>query len=146
MSKTAIGLVSFVVAFGLCGSIASGQQNQIVNGEFDDGLNSWGTYGAAGFNLEVVQGAALSGNNAIMIDVLDASAATAIGFAQGGLGLVQDQTYPIGFTAKAEQDREMVVLFQLYKPEIPQWLTLWETKVQLTTSPQSFNFEYLHHS
>ena len=141
-----ICLVSFALVFGFSGSIACGQENQIINGEFDDGLNSWGTYGAAGFNLEVVQGAALSGNNAIMIDVLDASAGTAIGFAQGGLGLVQGEPYPIGFTAKAEQDREMVVLFQLYRPEIPQWLTLWETTVQLTTSPQSFNFEYLHES
>jgi len=144
MSKTVICLVSFALAFGFCGSIAFGQENQIVNGEFDDELNSWGLYGTAGFNLEVVQDAALSGNNAIMIDVTDASAGTAIGFTQGELELVQGQTYPIGFTAKAEQDREMVVLFQIYKPEIPQWLTPWETTVQLTTNPQSFSFEYLH--
>ena len=141
-----ICLVSFALVFGFSGSIAYGQENQIVNGEFDDGLNAWGLYGAAGFNLEVVQDADLSGNNAIMIDVSDASAGTAIGFTQGGLELVQGQTYPIGFTAKAEQDREMVVLFQIYKTEIPQWLTPWETTVQLTTEPQSFKFEYLHES
>ena len=144
MFKTVIYLVSCVVAFGFCVSVVSGQENQIVNGEFDDGLNSWGLYGEAGFNLEVVQDAGLSGNNAIMIDVTDASAGTAIGFTQGGLELVEGQTYPIGFTAKAEQDREMVVLFQIYKPEIPQWLTPWETTLQLTTEPQSFSFEYLH--
>ncbi|MFH1717150.1 MAG: PA14 domain-containing protein, partial [Planctomycetota bacterium] len=133
-----------VLMCGLCGSIAAGQENQIVNGEFDDGINAWNSYGAAGFTFQVVQGAAMSGNNAVMIDVTDASAATAIGIAQGGLGLVQGQTYQIGFTGKAEQDREMVVLFQIYKPEIPQWQTPWETTVQLTTTPQSFNFEYTH--
>ena len=151
MSKTVICLVSFIMAFGFCGLTASGQDNQIVNSEFDDGLNMWSLYGADGFNLEVVQDADLSGDNAIMVDITDASAGTAIGFTQGAstegnLGLVEGQTYPIGFMAKAEQDREMVVLFQIWKTEIPQWLTLWETTVQLTTEPQSFEFEYLHES
>jgi len=144
MCRKIVRPIFIVLVLGLCGSIAVAQENQIVNGEFDDDLNSWDLYGATGFNLEVVQGAALSGNNAIMVDVLDASATTAIGFAQQMIGLVQGDMYPIGFTAKAEQDREMVVLFQLWKQEIPQWLTLWETTVQLTTSPQSFNFEYQH--
>jgi len=149
MFRTAICLLCLVTAFGFYGAIAFSQENLIINGEFDDGLNSWNTYGAAGFNLEVVQDADLSGRNAIMIDVTDASAGTAIGFAQGGfndinLELVQGQTYPIGFIAKAEQEREMVVLFQIYKPEIPQWLTPWEQRIQLTTEPQSFSFEYLY--
>ncbi len=144
MCRKNVRSIVIVLVLGLCGSIAVAQDNQIVNGEFDDDLNSWDLYGAAGFNLEVVQGAAMSGNNAIMVDVVDASAGTAIGFAQQMIGLVQGDMYPIGFTAKAEQDREMVVLFQLWKQEIPQWLTLWETTVQLTTSPQSFNFEYQH--
>jgi len=149
MNKAMICLVFFFVAFGFCGRIASGQENQIINGEFDDDLNGWRFYGANGFNLEVVQDADLSGSNAIMIDVSDASAGTAIGFAQGGyndanLELIQDQTYPIGFMVKAEQEREMVLLLQIYKPEIPQWLTTLETTVQLTTEPQTFSFEYLH--
>ena len=88
MSKRLIYLVSFVLAFGLCGSIAIGQENQITNGEFDNDLNSWGGYGAAGFTFEVVQSAALSGNNAVLIDVTDASAATSIGIFQGGFDLV----------------------------------------------------------
>ncbi len=150
MNKTMICLVCFFVAFGFCSSIASGQENQIVNGEFDDGLNGWDWYGADGFNLEVVQDAGLSGNNAIMIDVSDASAGTSIGIEQGGFTtesnfeLVQGQTYPIGFMAKAEQDREMVVLFQAYKEDTGQWPTFWITTVQLTTEPQTFSFEYLH--
>ena len=148
MSKTVIYLISFVVAFGFCGSIASGQDNQIVNSEFDDGPNMWSLYGADGFNLEVVQDADLSGDNAIMIDITDASAGTAIGFTQGAstegnLGLVEGRTYPLGFIAKAEQDRDMVVLFQIWKTEIPQWLTPWETTVQLTTEPQSFESDVM---
>jgi len=144
MGRRLIHLVSFVLVFGLCGSITSGQENQIINGEFDDALTSWNSYGAAGFTFQVVQDAGISGLNAVMIDVTDASATSSIGIAQGGLELVQGETYPIGFTAKAEQDREMVVLFQIYNPEIPQWLTPWETTVQLTTDPQTFTFEYTH--
>jgi len=135
---------SAVFVLGVGGSIAAGQENQIVNGEFDDALNSWNNYGAAGFTLNVVQGIGLSGKNAAVLDVTDASVTSSIGMAQGGLGLVQGQTYQIGFTAVAEQDREMVALFQIYKPEIPQWLTPWEETVQLTTFPQSFNFDYTH--
>ena len=126
MSKTMICLVCFFVVFGFCGTIASGQDNQIVNGEFDDDLDGWAFYGVVGinradYNLEVVQDAGLSGSNAVMIDITDASAGTAIGITQGGFttesnfGLVQGQTYPIGFMAKAEQDREMLVLLQAYK-------------------------------
>ena len=79
MSKTMICLVCFFAAFGLCATIASGQDNQIVNGEFDDDLNGWDPYGGAGFNLEVVQDAGLSGSNALMIDITDASAGAGFG-------------------------------------------------------------------
>jgi len=146
MCKELTGLIGLALVLGLCASVAGAQENQIINGEFDDGLNSWNYYGAAGFTLQAVAGAGLSGNHALLMDVTDASAATSIGIAQGGLELVQGQTYQIGFTAKAEQEREMVVLFQIYNPEIPQWLTPWETKVPLTTSAQSFKFEYTHES
>jgi len=146
MFKKLIYLASFVLVLGLCGSIAGGQENQIINGEFDNALNSWNSYGSAGFTFTTVQDAGLSGNNAVMINVTNASATASIGIAQGGLELVQGETYPIGFTAKAEQDREMVMLFQIYKPEIPQWITPFETTVQLTTNPQTFTFEYKHES
>ena len=144
MSKRLIYLVSFVLAFGLCGSIAIGQENQITNGEFDNDLNSWGGYGAAGFTFEVVQSAALSGNNAVLIDVTDASAATSIGIFQGGFDLVQGETYPLGFTAKADQEREMVVLIQLNKPATAEWIDIVFTHVALTTDPQTFVLEYTH--
>ena len=65
MSKKVICLISFVLACALSGSISLGQENQIINGEFDNGLLSWGSYGGGGFTLEVVQGAGLSGSSAV---------------------------------------------------------------------------------
>jgi hypothetical protein len=144
MSKKMIYLVSFVLGLGMCVSIAGGQENQILNGEFDDGLNSWGGYGSAGFTFDVVQDARLSGENAVLIDITDASAGTAIGIFQGGFDLVQGETYPFGFIAKADQEREMVVLMQLYKPEGPSWIDIFLTQVELTTDPQTFVLEYTH--
>jgi hypothetical protein len=144
MYRTLICLVSIVVAFGLCGSIATAQENQIINGEFDDGLNLWGSYGAAGFTREVVQSGALSGNNAVLLDITDASAASSIGIFQGIPNLVKDQTYPFGFIAKSDQEREMVVLIQLYKPEGPSWVDIFLTRVQLTPDPQEYYLEYTH--
>jgi hypothetical protein len=139
-----IYLISFVLAYALSGSISQGQENQINNGEFDDDLNSWGSYGAAGFTMEVVQSGALSGNNAVLIDITDASAAASIGISQGGFQLVQGQTYPFGFIAKSDQEREMVVLMQLYKPEVPSWTDIFLTRIQLTPDAQKYVFEYTH--
>jgi len=144
MSKRLIYLASFILALGLCGSIAGGQENQIINGEFDNGLISWGSYGAAGFTFRVVPGAGLSGNSAVLIDITDASAATSIGISQGGFQLVQGETYPLGFIAKSDQEREMVVLIQLYKPEGPSWTDILLERVALTTDPQTFFLEYTH--
>jgi len=144
MSKKVICLISFVLACVLSGSISLGQENQIINGEFDNGLISWGSYGGAGFTFEVVPGAGLSGNSAVLIDITNASAATSIGISQGGFQLVQDETYPLGFIAKSDQEREMVVLIQLYKPEGPSWTDILLTRVALTTDPQTFVLEYTH--
>jgi len=120
----------------------TGQENVIVNGEFDSGLDSWGLYGGTGFSVSVVQDAALSGANAAFVDVTDAAAATSIGIAQGPLPLVQGETYPIGFTAKADQNREMVILIQLYDGST--WTDLFLTRAALTTEPQEFVFEYTY--
>ncbi|MHC4323392.1 MAG: PA14 domain-containing protein [Planctomycetota bacterium] len=142
MFKRVISLLSFIVVFGLCGSIASGQENQIVNSEFDDGLDSWNLYGATGFNVEVVQGAGLSGNNAVVIDVTDASAGTMIGIYQTGLVIEPGVTYPIGFRARAEEDRQMVVLLQgSVNGSWPDYLT---EIVDLTTTTQDYLIEYTH--
>jgi hypothetical protein len=144
MSKKLIYLTLFVPVFALSSAISRAQENQINNGEFDDGLNSWALYGATGFTVEVVQSGALSGNNAVLLDITDAASATSIGISQGGFQLVQGQTYPFGFMAKSDQEREMVVLMQLYKPEGPQWIDIFLTRIQLTPDPQTYFFEYTH--
>ncbi len=142
MCKNLICLVCFVFDFGLCGSMASGQENQIINGEFDDGLNSWLSYGSTGFTFEVVSNAALSGSNAVMFDVTDASATASIGLAQDGLILRPGVTYPIGFTAIAEQDRQLVVLLQgSVNGTWPDYVT---EIVELTTTAQDYLIEYSH--
>jgi hypothetical protein len=138
-----IHLVCFISVFGVAGSVGWSQENQIVNGEFDDGLNSWGLYGSAGFTVEVVQNAGLSGANAVLIDVTDASATSSIGISQSGLLIEPGVTYPIGFTARAEQDREMVLLLQA-DISGTSWPTYLTQTVQLTTSAQDFVFEYTH--
>ncbi len=146
MCKTVICLVSFIVAFGFLGSIASGQENQIVNPEFDDGLNAWGRYDggvSAGFTIEVVRGAGLSGANAAVLDVINASANASIGLSQGGLLLEPGVTYPIGFTARAEENREMVLLVQT-DINGTSWPTQVNQNFQLTTEAQQFEFEYTH--
>jgi hypothetical protein len=144
MSKKVICLISFVLACALSGSISLGQENQIINGEFDNGLIAWGSYGAAGFTFEVVAGAGLSGSSAVLIDITDASAATSIGISQGISQLVEGETYPLGFIAKSDQEREMVVLIQLHKPEGEQWIDIVLERVALTTEPQKFFIEYTH--
>ncbi|MCP4263228.1 MAG: hypothetical protein GY774_37825 [Planctomycetes bacterium] len=141
MSKK-LFLISFVLAFALLGSISQAQENQIINGEFDNDLISWGSYGGAGFTFEVVPGAGLSGNYAVVLDVTDASAGTAIGISQAGLVIEPGVTYPIGFMAKAEQDREMVVLLQASVNG--SWPTYVNETVQLTTTKQTYLVEYTH--
>ncbi|MGD8499566.1 MAG: carbohydrate binding domain-containing protein [Phycisphaerales bacterium] len=147
MSKKLIHLASFVLVFGLCGSAASGQENQIINGEFDEGFDPWGLYTyqntTEGFTVEVVQGAGLSGENAAVFDITNSSALASIGIAQGDLVIEPGVTYPIGFTARAEQDRGMVVLLQA-NINNASWPTYLEQTVALTTSPQDYVIEYTH--
>jgi len=144
MSRKVICLISFVLVFVLSGSISQAQENQFNNSELNDGLNAWSSYGSTGFTMEVVQNAALSGKNAVLIDITDASATASIGIYQGIPNLVQGQTYPFGFIAKSDQEREMVVLIQLSKPEVPSWNDIVFTTVQLTTEPQEYVLEYTH--
>jgi len=143
MSKTHICTIFLVLTVAMCGSIARGQENQIVNGEFDDGLNSWLSYGSAGFNIEVTTSAGLSGNNGVVLDVLDSGSATAIGIAQSGFLIESGKTYPIGFQAKAEQDREIVLLIQTNRNNTS-WFDQVTQRFQLTTKAQKFAFEYTH--
>jgi hypothetical protein len=143
MHRKLVGLMFVVLWFAGSGSLLWGQANQIQNPEFDDGTNNWGRYGTAGYTWSVVQGAKLSGPNAALMDVTDASV-TSIGIAQGSLKFEKGQAYPVGVTAKADKPREMVILIQLYKPEGPNWIDIVLERVSLTTEPKTFLFEYTH--
>ncbi len=143
MEKKLYCFIICVLIFGLAASSAWSQENQIQNSEFDEDFTSWVRYGAAGYTAEVVQGAGMSGKNAVLLDVTDASAGTAIGIAQDGLLLEPGVTYPIGFTARAEEDREMVMELQT-NINNASWPTQLNRKVSLTTTPQTFTFEYTH--
>jgi len=89
MCRKLIYLFSFVLAFGFCGSIVSSQENQIINGEFDEDLESWGIYTyqntTEGFTVEVVQGAGLSGRNTAMFNITNSPTLASIGIAQSGM-------------------------------------------------------------
>ncbi len=138
-------LVRLMVVLWLAGSgsLVWGQANQILNPEFDNGTANWGRYGTTGYTWSVVQGAKLSGLNAALIDVTDASV-TSIGISQGNLKFESGKKYPVGVTAKADKPREMVILIQLYKPEGAQYIDIVLQRVSLTTEPKTFLFEYTH--
>jgi len=147
MYRQLICLVSILFVFGLCGSIVCGQENQIVNPEFDNGLASWGIYTylntTEGFNVEVVQGGGLSGENSALIDIYNSPGLSSIGIAQGGLVAEPGKTYPIGFTAKAEENRGLVVLLQgnINNASYPTFL---DQTVELTPSRKDYVIEYTH--
>jgi len=143
MNRGFVYLIVLGLLFAGSGPLVWGQENQIENPEFDDGLTSWGRYGAAGYTVEAVAGARLSGPNAALMDVTDASVVS-VGIAQGGLQFERGKKYPVGVTAKADKEREMVILIQLYKPEGPSWIDIVLQRVSLTTEPQTFVFEYTH--
>ncbi len=149
MCRKLILLASFLLVFGLSGTVAQGQENQIINGEFDDGFDPWGIYAyqntVDGFTVEVVEDAGLSGMNAAMFDIYNSPALASIGIAQGELVIEQGKTYPIGFTAKAEQNRGLVVLLQA-NINNASWPTYLTETVELTTSMQDYVIEYTHES
>ncbi len=147
MSRNVVHIVALALVFALSGPNAWGLDNQIVNSDFDEGLEPWGIYTyqntAEGFTVEVVEDAGLSGRNAAVIDITDAAALASIGIAQSGMVLEPGVTYPIGFTARAEQPRGMVVLLQANLNNAS-WPTYLERTVELTPSAQTFVIEYTH--
>jgi hypothetical protein len=139
--------LSLVFVFGLCGPVVCGQENQILNPEFDDGLTSWGIYAylntAEGFNVVVDQGGGLSGQNSALLDIYNSGALSSIGIAQSDLVAENGKTYPIGFTAKADQTRGLVVLLQgnINNASYPTFL---DQTVELTPTRQDYLIEYTH--
>jgi len=144
MDKKTIHLLSLFLMLGLLVCTATAQENQITNGEFDDDLTDWYRYGTTGFDVTVVQDGGLSGDNAVMLDIYDAAATASIGLARAPMQCEQDHTYPFSFMARAEEERQMAVLIQLYKPEGPSWIDVFFERVDLKTTPQLFTFEYEH--
>ncbi len=143
MSRRQICVLALSLALAWSTGLVWGQENQIINSEFDDGLNNWGRYGATGFNVSVVQDARLSGANAVLIDVTDAAATASIGIAQSGFLLEPGKTYPLGFTARTQQPREMVVLVQT-NINNANWPNQIEQRVNLTPTAENYLIEYTH--
>ena len=86
------------------------------------------------------QDAGLSGTNVLKIDILDAAAQESIMIYQGSFALEQGAKYHIGFTAKADADRQIGVLLE----QDGSWAYAWHEWIDLTPSPQSFSFEHIH--
>jgi len=143
--------VSFVLVFGLSGMPAIAQ-NQIRNWEFDEPFvtggggnldTHWWLWEAANFTgLSVVQGAGLSGDNAMMV-AIPPGATGSLQVYQSFMVLEQGVTYTISFMAKADAPRTINV--RLMGRTLYNWQTFWgQTGIQLTTEPQTFTFEYEH--
>ena len=64
MDKKGIRLAAIVWALMLLGSKCCGLENQIINGEFDAGIEPWQRSDDGVYTIEVVQDAGLSGHNA----------------------------------------------------------------------------------
>ncbi|MHC4593955.1 MAG: LamG-like jellyroll fold domain-containing protein [Planctomycetota bacterium] len=151
MCKKLIYVVSFVLVFGLFG-LRADAQNQIRNWEFDepfvtgpggDTATHWWLWESANFTgLSVVQGAGLSGDNAMKVEI-PAGASGSLQVIQSYLKLEQGVTYTISFMAKADAPRTISVKLQgrtLYN-----WDVFWrQDGIELTTEPQVYTFEYTH--
>jgi len=122
-------------------------QNQIPNWEFDqptgDLTTIWYLWTPENFNgLSIVQDAALSGENAMKVDIGTGSSDPLLVF-RGFLKLEQGVTYTISFVAKADAPRTFNV--QLQARTLYNWQVYWiESNLELTTEPQTFTFQYTH--
>ena len=140
MYREGIRLAAIVWALMLICSTCSGIENQIVNGEFDAGIEPWQRSDGDGYTIDVVQGAGLSGLNALKIDISDVNAQESIAITHGGFAFEQGATYHIGFTAKADADRQIGLLLEYNNV----WAYTWHKWIDLTTSPQIFTFEFIN--
>jgi hypothetical protein len=140
MGEKKIHLASFILSSLLLCSLCWGLENKIINGEFDAGIEPWQRSVGEGYNIEVVQGASLSGLNALKIDISNVNAQESIMITHSGLFLERGATYHIGFTAKADADRQIGLLLEYNNV----WAYTWHKWIDLTTSPQTFTFEFIN--
>jgi len=136
-------LVAFVIVIALS-AVTAQAQNQIPNWEFDEQVtltSLWNLWRSENFTgISTVQGAKLSGRNAMKIDI-GGPIDTLLVF-RSYLKLEQGKTHYISFMAKADAPRSVTLLVQartLYN-----WQVYWAQDIQLTTEPQMFNFQYTH--
>ncbi|HUT46180.1 MAG TPA: PA14 domain-containing protein, partial [Sedimentisphaerales bacterium] len=144
-----IYLVCTVLVLGLWlpGTVADAQ-NQIRNWEFDEPLvigvdGHWWMWESVNFTgLSVVQGAALSGENALQVAMPD-GASGSLQVYQSFMKLEQGVTYTISFMARADAPRTITV--RLQARTLYNWQTFWsQAGIELTTEPQTFTFQYEH--
>ncbi len=147
MFKKLLLLTSFVLVLSLALQSLANAQNQIPNWEFDEPLNvgtsgHWWLWQSENAALTVVQGAGLSGNNALKVDTSPGSL-DPMQVISSYLKLEQDVTYVISFMAKADTERTVSVKLQGRTDN--DWQVYWaQGGLQLTTEPQTFTFEYTH--
>jgi hypothetical protein len=151
MCRRFIHLVCAVSVLGLFGTVADAQ-NQIRNWEFDEPFvtggggdinTNWWLWESANFTgLSVVQGAALSGENAMHV-AIPSGASGSLQVYQSFMKLEQGVTYTISFMARADAPRTITV--RLQGRSTNNWTTFWsQSGVQLTTEPQTFTYQYQH--
>ena len=144
-------LSSFVLLLSLALESPANAQNQFPNWEFDEpfvtgaGSNpdtQWWLWQSENAALSVVQGAGLSGNNALKVDTSPGSL-DPMQLISSYLKLEQGATYVISFMAKADTDRTVSIKLQGRTDN--DWQVYWaQGGLQLTTEPQTFTFEYTH--
>jgi hypothetical protein len=144
-------LTSFVLLLSLALESPANAQNQFRNWEFDEpfvtggGSNpdtQWWLWQSENAALSVVQGAGLSGNNALKVDTSPGSL-DPMQLISSYLKLEQGATYVISFMAKADTDRTVSIKLQGRTDN--DWQVYWaQGGLQLTTEPQTYTFEYTH--
>ncbi len=140
IDRKGIHLAAVFSALMLLGSACPALENQIINGEFDAGIEPWQRSEGDGFTIEVVQGAGLSGLSALKIDISDVNAQESIMIFQGSFTLDPGAKCHIGFTAKADADRQIGLLLEYNNV----WAYTWHKWIDLTASPQTFTFEFIN--
>ena len=125
-------------------AVTAPAQNQVPNWEFDQQVNLttiWNLWQTANFTgITIVEGAGLSGRYAMKVDC--AGALDPMQFFRSYLKLEQGKKYYISFMAKAVAPRPISV--GLEARALYNWVTYWQTDIQLTTEAQLFNFTYTH--
>ena len=144
-------LTSFVLLLSLALESPANAQNQFRNWEFDEPFvtggggnpdTQWWLWQSENAALSVVQGAGLSGNNALKVDTSPGSL-DPMQLISSYLKLEQGATYVISFMAKADTERTVSVKLQGRTDN--DWQVYWaQGGLQLTTEPQTYTFEYTH--